>query len=66
MAGQLSAEEREAIPFAGEFLIYMQALRFLTDFINNDVYYGISGELNNYNRTINQLHLLESYRKVID
>jgi Ser/Thr protein kinase RdoA (MazF antagonist) len=66
MAGQLSAEERDAIPFAGEFLIYMQALRFLTDFINNDVYYGISYELNNYNRTINQLHLLESYRKVID
>lgn len=66
MAGQLSAEERDAIPFAGEFLIYMQALRFLTDFINNDVYYGISYELNNYNRTINQLHLLENYRKVID
>lgn len=65
MTGQLSAEEKDAIPFAGEFLIYMQALRFLTDFINNDVYYGISYELNNYNRTINQLHLLESYRKVI-
>ena len=66
MAVQLSAEERDAIPFAGEFLIYMQALRFLTDFINNDVYYGISYELNNYNRTINQLHLLNSYRKTID
>jgi Ser/Thr protein kinase RdoA (MazF antagonist) len=66
MAGQLSVEEKDAIPFAGEFLIYMQALRFLTDFINNDVYYEISYELNNYNRTVNQLHLLNSYRKTID
>lgn len=61
----LSNDERNAIPYAGEFLIYMQALRFLTDFLNNDVYYGISYEMNNFNRTINQLHLLESYRSAV-
>ena len=61
----LSDDERNAIPYAGEFLIYMQALRFLTDFLNNDVYYGISYEMNNFNRTINQLHLLESYRLAV-
>ncbi len=65
MADLLTKEEKEAIPYAGEFLIYMQALRFLTDFLNDDIYYGISYELNNYNRTINQLHLLEAYRKSI-
>lgn len=65
MADQLSQEEKEMIPFAGEFLIYMQALRFITDFINDDIYYGIAYEMNNYNRTINQLHLLDAYRKVI-
>lgn len=65
MADQLTREEKEAIPYAGEFLIYMQALRFITDFLNDDIYYGISYELNNYNRTINQLHLLEAYRKSI-
>ena len=65
MAICLSEDERNAIPYAGEFLIYMQALRFLTDFLNNDVYYGISYEMNNFNRTINQLHLLESYRSVV-
>lgn len=65
MADLLTKEEKEAIPFAGEFLIYMQALRFLTDFLNDDIYYGISYELNNYNRTINQLHLLQAYRKAI-
>jgi hypothetical protein len=24
----------------GEFMLYMQALRFLTDYLNNDIYYG--------------------------
>ena len=65
MADLLTEEEKEAIPYAGEFLIYMQALRFLTDYLNDDIYYGISYELNNYNRTINQLQLLEAYRKSI-
>lgn len=65
MADHLSKEEKSVIPFAGEFLIYMQALRFLTDFLNGDVYYGISYELNNYNRTVNQIHLLEGYRKSV-
>jgi thiamine kinase-like enzyme len=65
MSDHLTSEEKAEIPFAGEFLIYMQALRFLTDYLNNDVYYGISYELNNYNRTINQLHLLDSYRKIL-
>lgn len=65
MADQLTADEKAMIPFAGEFLIYMQALRFLTDFLNDDIYYGISYEMNNFNRTTNQLHLLESYRQAI-
>jgi len=65
MSDHLTSEEKAEIPFAGEFLIYMQAMRFLTDYLNNDVYYGISYELNNYNRTINQLHLLDSYRKML-
>ena len=63
MSDQLTQDEKVMIPFAGEFLIYMQALRFLTDFLNDDIYYGTSYEMNNFNRTINQLHLLESYRQ---
>lgn len=65
MSDQLTVDEKAMIPFAGEFLIYMQALRFLTDFLNDDIYYGISYEMNNFNRTINQLHLLDSYRQSI-
>jgi Ser/Thr protein kinase RdoA (MazF antagonist) len=65
MADHLTDDEKAMIPFAGEFLIYMQALRFLTDYLNDDIYYGISYEMNNFNRTTNQLHLMESYRQAI-
>lgn len=62
MADQLHHEEITAINYAGEFMVYMQALRFLTDYLNGDQYYGIRYPLNNYNRTVNQLALLEQYK----
>jgi Ser/Thr protein kinase RdoA (MazF antagonist) len=64
MKDLLNKEELEAVNYSGEFMIYMQALRFLTDFLNNDTYYGINYPLNNYNRTINQLALLDHYKAV--
>jgi Ser/Thr protein kinase RdoA (MazF antagonist) len=57
----LSKDESEQIFYAGQFMIYMQALRFLTDFINNDVYYGAKYPLHNYNRACNQIKLLKDY-----
>lgn len=66
MQDQMTVEERQNISFAGEFMIYMQALRFMTDFINDDIYYGISYELNNYNRTKNQLRLLEHFNSILN
>jgi Ser/Thr protein kinase RdoA (MazF antagonist) len=66
MKDLLNKEELEAINYAGQFMIYMQALRFLTDFLNNDSYYGIKYPLNNYNRTINQLALLEHYKAITE
>lgn len=64
MSDQMTPEEIDQIDYAGEFMIYMQALRFLTDFLNDDIYYGTKYELNNYNRTINQLVLLEQFRNI--
>ncbi len=64
MRDQLHQEELNAINYAGEFMIYMQALRFLTDYLMGDQYYGIRYPLNNYNRTINQLALLDQYKAV--
>ncbi|MFN6387595.1 MAG: phosphotransferase enzyme family protein [Bacteroidota bacterium] len=57
----LSKDEADQIYYAGLFMIYMQALRFLTDFINDDVYYGAKYPLHNFNRASNQIKLLEDY-----
>lgn len=61
MKGQLSFEEQNSFFFAGQFLIYMQALRFLTDYFNNDQYYGSKYDAHNLVRARNQLCLMQSY-----
>lgn len=61
MGELLTMEETEAVPFAGSFMIYMQALRFLTDYLNNDVYYGSRYPGQNLSRAANQFTLLEKY-----
>ena len=40
-------------------MIYMQAIRFLTDYLNDDVYYGAKYPKHNLMRAKNQLILLE-------
>lgn len=52
-------EEKMNIHYSGLMLIYMQALRFLTDFLNGDVYYKTDYPEQNLNRALNQLILLE-------
>jgi len=59
MKDELSAAEMEHIVYAGKFMIYMQALRFLTDHLNDDRYYGAKYEGHNYVRAVNQLTLLQ-------
>ena len=55
----LTRTEREHLHFGGRMLIYMQCLRFVTDFLNNDIYYKTSYAEQNLNRALNQLILLE-------
>ncbi len=59
MNGELSEEETAAFFDAGCYLMYMQALRFLADHLNNDVYYGARYEGHNYMRARNQVTLLK-------
>lgn len=61
MSDTLTKEEQKYIHYAGEFLIYMQALRFFTDYLNDDIYYATTYPEQNLNRTLNQLRLLEGY-----
>lgn len=56
---ELSKTEKEHFVYAGKFMIYMQALRFLTDHLNNDVYYGAKYEGHNLVRAQNQAVLLQ-------
>lgn len=50
--------------FAGKLMIYMQALRFLTDHLNNDVYYGARYKGHNMVRAKNQIMLLKRLQEL--
>ena len=58
MKSILTETEKELILFSGKYIIYMQALRFLTDYLNGNVYYPISYPTQNLDRTKNQFKLL--------
>ena len=59
MKDSLTIFEKSYFFYAGKFLIYMQALRFLTDHLNNDIYYGAKYPGHNLSRAENQTVLLE-------
>ncbi|MEO6542058.1 MAG: aminoglycoside phosphotransferase family protein [Ferruginibacter sp.] len=59
MGVELSEKEIQYFHYAGIFMIYMQALRFLTDHINDDAYYGAKYEGHNFIRAANQITLLQ-------
>jgi hypothetical protein len=59
MKDVLTETEKRYFFYAGRFIIYMQALRFLTDHLNNDVYYGVKYPGQNFIRAKNQNVLLK-------
>jgi len=61
MGSILTDTEKSLFVYSGKFMIYMQALRFLTDYLNNDIYYGAAYPEHNLIRTANQITLLEKY-----
>ena len=64
MGEDLSAFEKQYFHYAGEFMIYMQAIRFLTDHLNGDVYYGAKYEGHNLVRAGNQITLLQRLQEM--
>ncbi|MBL7111871.1 MAG: aminoglycoside phosphotransferase family protein [Bacteroidales bacterium] len=58
--GMLTPEEKDCLLLGGKGLIYMQAVRFLTDYINGDIYYKTSYGNHNLVRARNQFKLLDS------
>ncbi len=63
MRAVLTGLEREQLFYAGEFMIYMQALRFLTDYLAGDVYYPVTHDEHNLDRARNQWVLLTQLRR---
>ena len=58
MATILTDTEKDLILFSGKYMIYMQALRFLTDYINGSIYYPVDYPDQNLDRAKNQFKLL--------
>lgn len=65
MDGQLTNFEKDHFSYAGQFMIYMQAIRFLTDYLELDRYYTTNSPSQNLDRTRNQIQLLKEFNKII-
>lgn len=57
--------EKKYIHYAGVLIIYMQALRFMTDYLNGDIYYKIEYAEQNFDRAKNQFILLEKLEEFL-
>jgi hypothetical protein len=60
IGADLTSTEKEVLFYSGQFMTYMQGLRFLTDYLNGDVYYGAQYPKHNFDRAKNQFILLEA------
>ena len=56
--------EKDHFAFSGQSIIYMQALRFLTDFLELDKYYRVERPDQNLDRTLNQNQLLIEFNQL--
>lgn len=65
MEKRFTGAEKKYIHFSGLSMICMQALRFLTDYLNGDVYYRIDYPEQNYDRAKNQLALLQKLEEFL-
>ncbi len=62
---KLTSVEINNIDLAGQVVVYIQALRFLTDFLLGDVYYTTHYPQQNLNRAKNQINLLKEMQQTI-
>src|SRR5690625_857699 len=60
---ELTTTEKENLDLAGKIVVYIQAIRFLTDYLNGDLYFNIKRPHHNLERTQSQLNLLENMKK---
>ncbi|NDA61133.1 MAG: aminoglycoside phosphotransferase family protein [Chitinophagia bacterium] len=63
MGTELSTFEKDHVFFGGALLMYMQALRFLSDYLLGDPYYGAKYPAQNKIRANNQIRLLQCFQE---
>ena len=66
MNSSLSPIELKYLPLGAKTMIFIMALRFLTDFLNGDIYYKIKYPNHNLDRAKNQFKLIESLTEKLD
>ncbi len=62
----LTEQEKKYIHYSGLLMTYIQALRFLTDYLNGDPYYHITYRQQNFDRAFNQFTLLEKLEEFLE
>ncbi|MFT3824079.1 MAG: phosphotransferase [Chitinophagaceae bacterium] len=65
MDNSFTNEEKAHIHYSGILMLFMQSLRFVTDFLNNDTYYKTTYPEQNLNRALNQLIMLEKLEEFV-
>jgi Ser/Thr protein kinase RdoA (MazF antagonist) len=58
-----TAKERELLPFAGKLIAYETGIRFLTDYLQGDVYFKVHHPEHNLHRARTQFALVSSIEK---
>ena len=61
----LSPVSLKYLPLAAKTMIFIMAIRFLTDYLNNDIYYKTNYPEHNLDRAKNQFKLIQSFSKKI-
>lgn len=62
---KLTPKESGNLDYAAQVAIYIQEVRFLTDYLNGSTYYSITHPEHNLDRTKNQLELLKGLREYL-
>ncbi|MEN8186067.1 MAG: aminoglycoside phosphotransferase family protein [Bacteroidota bacterium] len=66
MEDSLNEIELKYLPLAAKTMIFIMGLRFLTDYLNNDIYYKTAYTDHNLVRAKNQFKLIDSLMEVYD
>ena len=65
MSTSITDLERHYLPLGAKTMIFIMAIRFLTDFLNGDIYYKTNYAEHNLVRAKNQLKLIECFEKLM-